>query len=42
MGFELLPMYPNQAPLIRHAIKGRGRELCHILRKNAEDLVPRC
>ena len=38
VGFELLPMYPNQAPLIRHAIKGRGRELCHILRKSAEDL----
>jgi fumarate reductase flavoprotein subunit len=38
VGFELLPMYPNQTPLIRHAIKGRGRELCRILRKNAEDL----
>jgi fumarate reductase flavoprotein subunit len=36
--FELLPMFPNQAPLIRHAIKGQGRELCRILRKNAEDL----
>ena len=38
VGFELLPMYPNQAPLIRHAIKGRGRELCRVLRKSAEDL----
>ena len=38
LGFELLPMYPNQAPLIRHAIKGRGPELCRILRKSAEDL----
>jgi succinate dehydrogenase/fumarate reductase flavoprotein subunit len=37
MGFELLPMYPNQAPLIRHALKGRGRELCRILREDAED-----
>lgn len=38
LGLELLPMYPNQAPLIRHAIKGRGVELCRILRKSAEDL----
>jgi fumarate reductase flavoprotein subunit len=38
LGFELLPMYPNQAPLIRHAIKGRGPELCRVLRKSAEDL----
>ena len=38
LGFELLPMYPNQAPLIRHAIKGRGVELCRILRRSAEDL----
>ena len=38
LGLELLPMYPNQAPLIRHAIKGRGKELCRILRKSAEDL----
>ena len=36
--FHLLPMYPNQAPLIRHAIEGRGVELCRILRKSAEDL----
>ncbi len=36
-GFELMPMYPNQSPLIRHALKGRGVELCRILRKNAED-----
>ena len=35
--FELKPMYPNQSPLIRHAIKGRGVELCKALRKNAED-----
>ena len=38
LGLELLPMYPNQAPLIRHAIIGRGVELCRILRKSAEDL----
>jgi succinate dehydrogenase/fumarate reductase flavoprotein subunit len=38
MGFELLPMFPNQAPLIRHALKGRGVELCRILRRGAEDL----
>lgn len=38
VGFELLPMYPNQAPLIRHAIKGRGKELCRVLRESAEDL----
>ncbi len=38
MGFELLPMFPNQAPLIRHALKGRGVELCRILRRSAEDL----
>lgn len=38
LGLELLPMFPNQAPLIRHAIKGRGVELCRILRKSAEDL----
>jgi fumarate reductase flavoprotein subunit len=36
--FWLLPMYPNQAPLIRHAIKGRGVELCKVMRKTAEDL----
>ena len=36
-GFELMPMYPNQSPLIRHALKGRGVELCKLLRKNAED-----
>lgn len=36
--FSLWPMYPNQAPIIRHAIKGRGVELCKVLRKNAEDL----
>lgn len=35
--FELMPMYPNQSPLIRHALKGRGVELCKLLRKNAED-----
>ena len=34
---ELWPMYPNQSPLIRHAIKGRGVELCKALRRNAED-----
>ena len=38
MEFWLWPMYPNQAPIIRHAIKGRGVELCKVLRKNAEDL----
>jgi succinate dehydrogenase/fumarate reductase flavoprotein subunit len=38
LGLELLPMYPNQAPLIRHAIKGRGVELCRILRQSAEEL----
>jgi fumarate reductase flavoprotein subunit len=38
LGLELLPMYPNQAPLIRHAIKGRGVELCRILRRSAEGL----
>ena len=26
--FELMLMYPNQSPLIRHASKGRGVELC--------------
>ncbi len=36
--FELLPMFPNQVPLVRHAIKGRGAELMRILRKNCEDL----
>ena len=35
--FELMPMYPNQSPLIRHALKGRGVELSRLLRKNAED-----
>ena len=24
VGFRLMPMYPNQSPLIRHAIEGRG------------------
>jgi fumarate reductase flavoprotein subunit len=38
VGFVLLPMMPNQSPLIRHSIKGRGAELCRVLRKNAEDL----
>jgi fumarate reductase flavoprotein subunit len=38
LGFELLPMFPNQAPLIRHAIKGRGKELSRVLRQSAEDL----
>jgi fumarate reductase flavoprotein subunit len=38
MEFWLWPMYPNQAPLIRHAIKGRGVELCKVLRRNAEEL----
>lgn len=38
LGLELLPMFPNQAPLIRHAIKGRGVELCRVLRRSAEDL----
>lgn len=36
-GFQLMPMYPNQSPLIRHALKGRGVELCKLLRRNAED-----
>jgi fumarate reductase flavoprotein subunit len=36
--FELRPMYPNQSPLIRHAIVGRGPELCRILRNEAERL----
>ncbi len=35
--FELKPMYPNQSPLIRHAIKGRGVELCKALRRRAEE-----
>jgi fumarate reductase flavoprotein subunit len=35
--FELLLMYPNQSPLIRHALKGRGVELSRILRKNVEE-----
>ena len=38
MRFELLPMYPNQSPLIRHALKGRGVELCRLLRRRAEEL----
>jgi fumarate reductase flavoprotein subunit len=38
LDFELWPMYPNQTPLIRHAIVGRGPELCRVLRKCAEDL----
>ena len=36
--FQLMPMYPNQAPLIRHAIKGQGPELCRLLRQRAEEL----
>jgi fumarate reductase flavoprotein subunit len=35
--FELMLMYPNQSPLIRHALKGRGVELSRLLRKNVED-----
>ncbi len=35
--FELMLMYPNQSPLVRHALKGRGVELSRLLRKNVED-----
>lgn len=38
LSFNLLPMYPNQAPLVRHSIKGRGAQLIRVLRKNCEDL----
>jgi fumarate reductase flavoprotein subunit len=35
--FELRMMYPNQSPWVRHALLGRGVELCKLLRKNTED-----
>jgi fumarate reductase flavoprotein subunit len=35
--FELRMMYPNQSPWVRHALVGRGVELCRLLRKNTED-----
>ena len=36
--FELLPMFPNQVPLVRHAVKGRSIEVIRILRKNCVDM----
>ncbi len=36
LSFKLLPMYPNQSPLIRHSIEGRGIKLVKTLRDNAE------
>ncbi len=36
LSFKLLPMYPNQSPLIRHSIEGRGIKLVKVLRENAE------
>lgn len=38
VNFQLLQMYPNQAPLVRHAIVGRGPQLVRALRNNAKDL----
>jgi fumarate reductase flavoprotein subunit len=38
ISFELLSMFPNQVPLVRHAVKGKGTELMRVLRKNCEDL----
>ncbi len=36
LNFRLMPMYPNQSPLIRHSIEGRGIKLIKVLRENAE------
>jgi len=38
LSFQLLPMYPNQAPLVRHAVKGRGAQLIRALHSNSKDL----
>lgn len=38
VNFSLLPMYPNQAPLVRHSIEGRGPQLIRLMRKHCEDL----
>ena len=34
--FQLRQMYPNQTPLMRHSIEGRGVRLIKVLRENAE------
>jgi len=36
LSFKLMPMYPNQSPLVRHSIEGRGIKLIKVLRENAE------
>ncbi len=38
LSFELLPMFPNQVPLVRHAMRGKGAELVRMLRKNCEEM----
>lgn len=38
LSFDLLSMFPNQVPLVRHAVKGKGPELMKVLRKNCENL----